>query len=105
MGILGFGKSAPIEEFAKQLTAALAQRYPVALEMDPTKKRNPMRLTKAFDSTFSRAIAFQQEYKLGIYGKAKLSAEFKDELKELGYPGDFVNLATSAMTKFLGNQR
>lgn len=103
MGFLGFGKSAPIDEFARQLTVDLAKRYPVALEIDQSKKRNPGRLTKAFDSTFNRAINFQLEHKLGIYGKAKLSAAFKSELKELGYPDDFVDLATSAMTKFLGS--
>lgn len=91
------------DEFARHLAVDLAKRYPVALEIDQTKKRNPSRLTKAFDSTFNRAIKFQLEHKLGIYGKAKLSAAFKWELKELGYPDDFVDLATSAMTKFLGS--
>lgn len=103
MGTLGFGKSAPTDEFARQLAVDLAKRYPVALEIDQTKKRNPSRLTKAFDSTFNRAINFQLEHKLGIYGKAKLASAFKSELKELGYPDDFVDLATSAMTKFLGS--
>lgn len=103
MGFLGFGKSAPTDEFARQLAVDLAKRYPVALEIDQTKKRNPSRLTKAFDSTFNRAIHFQLEHKLGIYGKAKLTSAFKSELKEQGYPDDFVDLATSAMTKFLGS--
>ena len=75
----------------------------MALELDQTKKRNPSRLSNAFDSTFNRAIDFQLEHKLGIYGKAKLIAAFKSELKELGYPDDFVDLASSAMTKFLGS--
>ena len=103
MGLFGFGASAPIEEFAKQLATDLAKRYPAALEIDQTKKRNPTRLTKAFDSTFNRAINFQLEHKLGIYGKAKLAAAFKSALQELGYPDEFVDLATSAMTKFLGS--
>lgn len=103
MSFFGFGTVAPIDDFANKLAADLAKRYPVALEIGQTKKRNPSRLTKAFDSTFNRAINFQLEHKLGIYGKAKLSAAFKDELTQLGYPDDFVDLATSAMTKFLGS--
>ncbi len=103
MALFGFGTAAPIDDFARQLAADLAKRYPVALELDQTKKRNPSRLAKAFDSTFNRAINFQLEHKLGIYGKAKLIAAFKSELKELGYPDDFVDLASSAMTKFLGS--
>ena len=103
MGLFGFGTTAPIADFAHQLAVDLAKRHPIALEVDQTKKRNPSRLTKAFDSTFNRAINFQLEHKLGIYGKAKLSATFKSELQALGYPDDFVDLATSAMTKFLGS--
>ena len=50
MGFLGFGKSAPIDEFAHQLAVDLAKRYPVALDFDQNKKRNPSRLTKAHHS-------------------------------------------------------
>ena len=103
MALFDFLKRAPVDLFANQLAVDLAKRYPVALEIDQTKKRNPSRLKNAFDSTFNRAIKFQLENKLGIYGKAKLTSAFKAELKELGYPDDFVDLATSAMTKFLGS--
>ena len=94
-----------IDDFACLIADDLAKRYGPELERDTTKKRNPQRLTKAFDSTFNRAIKFQQEHKLGIYGKARLSNCFKWQLKELGYPDEFVDLATSAMTKFIGSQR
>ena len=94
-----------IDDFACLIADDLAKRYGPELERDTTKKRNPQRLTKAFDSTFNRAIKFQQEHKLGIYGKARLSNAFKWQLKELGYPDEFVDLATSAMTKFIGSQR
>lgn len=105
MAIFDFLKRVPVDAFAQQLADDLAKRYGPELECDTTKKRNPQRLTKAFDSTFNRAIKFQQEHKLGIYGKARLSNAFKWQLKELGYPDEFVDLATSAMTKFIGSQR
>ena len=105
MALFDFLKRVPVDQFAEQLALDLAKRYEPALELDPTKKRNPQRLAKAFDSTFNRAVQFQQKQKLGVYGKARLSGAFKWKLKELGYPEDFVELATSAMTKFLGNQR
>ena len=103
MAFFSFGGGEVTVLFARELATDLAKRYPAALEIDLTKKRNPTRLTKAFDSTFNRAINFQLEHKLGIYGKAKLAAAFKSELQELGYPAEFVDLATSAMTKFLGS--
>jgi hypothetical protein len=94
-----------VDEFAKQLACDLASRYPASMEVNQVEKRNRNRLEKAFGSTFGRAMAFQREHKLGIYGKARLSNTFQWELKALGYPEEFVTLITSAMTKFVGNQR
>lgn len=101
--MLFFKTNKVTDEFARQLAVDLAKRYPVAVDLDATKKRNPSRLANAFDSTFNRAINFQLEHKLGVYGKAKLIAAYKSELEALGYPNDFVDLATSAMTKFVGS--
>lgn len=89
MALFGFGASAPIEEFAKQLATYLAKRYPAALEIDLTKKRNPTRRTEAFASTFNRAINIQMEHKLGIYGNAKLAAALKSKPAELAFPDKF----------------
>src|SRR6476659_7599779 len=94
-----------IDEFALKLAADLAARYPPALENEKPRKRNPQRLAKAFDDTFNRAIDFQQEQKLGIYGKARLGNTFKWELKRLGYPDDFIDLTTSSLVKFVASQR
>ena len=58
--LFDFLKRAPVDEFAEQLALDLAQRYEPALEISATKKRNPQRLAKAFDSTFNRAVQFQQ---------------------------------------------
>jgi hypothetical protein len=105
MGMLDFGNRASVDEFAVQLAADLAQRYPPDLENAKPKKRNPQRLAKAFDDTFNRAIDFQREKKLGIYGKARLGNTFKWELKRLGYPDDFVDLTTRSLVNFVASQR
>lgn len=94
-----------IDAFAVKLAAGLAERYPVELENTKPRKRNPERLTKAFDDTFNRAIDFQREAKLGIYGKARLGNTFKWELKRLGYPDDFIDLTTRSLVNFVASQR
>jgi hypothetical protein len=98
-----FGNRAAIEAFASGLAADLAKRYPPALELDASKKRNPTRLAKALDSAFNRAIAFQREHRLGLYGKAKLGNTFRWELKRLGYPEEFIDHATGALVTYITN--
>ena len=103
--MLWFKSNKVIDEFSTKLAMDLAQRYPVALEKDPTKTRNPARLAKAFDSTFNRAIDFQNERKLGVYGKARLGNTFRWKLKELGYPEEFIELATKSLIHLISAQR
>src|SRR6478736_749888 len=103
--MFGSDKRSMIDEFALKLAADLAQRYPAELENTKPPKRNPQRLAKAFDDTFNRAIDFQREEKLGIYGKARLGNTFKWELKRLGYPDDFVDLTTRSLINFVASQR
>ena len=105
MKIFDFGKRGAVDEFALKLAADLAERYPPDLENEKPRSRNPQRLAKAFDATFNRAIDFQQENKLGIYGKARLGNTFKWELKRLGYPDDFIDLTTRALVNFVASQR
>jgi hypothetical protein len=63
--MLWFKSNKVIDEFATKLATDLSRRYPPELENDPSKKRNPERLTKAFDNTFNRALDFQREHKFG----------------------------------------
>lgn len=103
--MFGSDKRSMIDEFALKLAADLAQRYPAELENTKPRKRNPQRLAKAFDDTFNRAIDFQREEKLGIYGKARLGNTFKWELRRLGYPDDFIDLTTRSLINFVASQR
>lgn len=105
MVLFDFRNRRLVDEFAVKLAASLAQRYPAELENAKPRKRNPQRLAKAFDDTFNRAIDFQRDYRLGIYGKARLGNTFKWELKRLGYPDDFVDLTTSSLINFVASQR
>jgi hypothetical protein len=105
MKLFDRGKTAMIDEFALKLAGELAQRYPPDLENQQPRKRNPQRLAKAFDATFNNAIAFQNEKKLGIYGKARLGNTFRWELKRLGYPDDFIELTTKSLVRFVASQR
>lgn len=105
MAIFDFAKRRMVDDFALKLAAELANRYPPELENEQPRRRNPQRLSKAFDAAFNNAIEFQHEHRLGVYGKARLCNTFKWELKRLGYPDDFVDLTTRSLVNFVASQR
>lgn len=81
-----FGRSREIDEFAVGLAREFARLVPPAAEAPPAQ-----RIAKAIDDICARAKAFQQEKRLGIYGRAKVGTSFKLELKSAGYPREFVD--------------
>jgi hypothetical protein len=90
-----------INTFARELADTLAKRYPPALDVNPERKISANRLTKVLEDTFARAVEFQREHKLGLFGKAKLGNEFKWQLKELGYTENFIEVATEGLMVYI----
>jgi hypothetical protein len=90
-----------LDDFAKTLAQDLAKRYPPALESSPQKRISPNRITKVLEDAVDKAVKFNQEQRLGMFGKAKLGNTFRWELKELGYSDRFVELATEALIVYI----
>lgn len=93
--------SKQINEFAGDLAANLAKRYPPALDVSPDKKISHARLTKVLEDTLMQAVEFQRNHKLGLFGKAKLGNEFKWRLKDLGYTQKFIDVATEGLMVYI----
>jgi hypothetical protein len=88
---------APIAPFAKSLAEDIAKRYPPALDQQPGKRPSVNRLTRIIEDATQKVVEFQQQHRLGWYGKAKLGNSFRWELVALGYQKDFVEVATEAV--------
>jgi hypothetical protein len=87
--MLWFGRSREIDDFAIELAREFTRLVPPGAEPPGTQ-----RIAKAIDEICGRAKAFQQEKRLGIYGRAKVGTSFKFELKNKGYPREFINELT-----------
>jgi hypothetical protein len=88
-------RNAKIDDFGIQLANEMARRIP--LEPKTAKKNPNEKYARAIDHALGLTIAFQRDHKLGIYGKARLFNSFKWQLKQLGYPDDFVDQTTAAL--------
>ena len=101
MGWLSWFRMNEVNDFADSLAKTLAKRYPPVIDVNPEKKVSENRLTRVLDEAFTEAAEFQRNHKLGFYGKAKLGAEFKWKLKELGYSDKFIEVATEGLMVYI----
>ena len=85
-------RSREIEDFAIALARDIVALCPPGEANEG--EHISMRLARAIDEISGRAVAYKREQGLGIYGKAKLATAFKLELKETGYPADFIDSVT-----------
>lgn len=82
-------KGNALEKFAIDLATQFSARCPPARMAGGSQ--GVIGLARAVDEVCNRAASFQRKEKLGVYGRAKLGTEFKMQLRELGYPEDFVD--------------
>jgi hypothetical protein len=86
--------SKEVEKFATELALKFSRRLPAGTLL---KGAQASSLARALDEVYNLAGEFQRERRLGVYGKAKLGTVFKLQLKESGYPEDFVSEVTQAL--------
>ena len=89
-----------MDDFAKELAAMVAKRYPPVLDTSKERRVSPNRITKVLEETLDKAAEFAQSRRLGVYNRAKLANSFKWELKDLGYSDKFIEVATEGLVVY-----
>lgn len=90
-----------VDEFARRLAEEVSKRYPPELDQSKEKKISHNRIARVLEDAYAKAIEFQQEKHLGVYGKAKLGNTFRWELAEKGYSKTFVEMATEGLIVYI----
>ncbi len=98
-------KNADIKNFAIELAATLAKRYPPALDSQPGKRPSVNRLTRITEDACIKAVEFHDAKKLGWISRARLGNHFRWALSELGYTKDYVDFATEAVVVHISRKR
>jgi len=96
--ILESSSTRKVAELAKSLAQDVAKRYPPAIANSPVQVVSQQRLSDILEEVFARATDFGRENKLGWYKRARLGANFRWELNELGYDKKFIDTATGALS-------
>lgn len=80
-------------EFARSLAKDIIAKIPPA-SLSNYKRGDAGKHAKSLQSLYVRIEKFRQKNRLNIYKTAKLGNTLKWELKEAGYPEDFVDQIT-----------
>ncbi|HZM44619.1 MAG TPA: hypothetical protein VFC14_07290 [Burkholderiales bacterium] len=105
MGLFGSVSSKGVDQFAKELAQAIAKRYPPTMDQGSAERKiSQKRLSTILEETFSRAVDFRDQHRLGLYKKARLGNTFRWELTELGYSKQFVETATEGLVVYISRK-
>lgn len=105
LSFLRAGRKSEIQEFAVDLAAQIAKRYPPALDSQPGKRPSVNRLTRITEDACTKAVEFHDAHKLGWFSRARLGNHFRWALTELGYTKEFVDFATEAVIVHISRKR
>ena len=78
------------DDFARSLAKDVVARIPIAA-LSEYKRGDAAKLAKSLHAMHGRVAKFQQANRLNFYKTAKLGNVLRWELKEAGYPEDFVD--------------
>ena len=92
-------------EFAKELVARLARELPSELMENRRKVLSVNKVTRQLESLYQAAATYQAQSKLGFLRRAVLANTFRWELKNGGYPEDFIDVATEGLVVELSRKR
>jgi hypothetical protein len=87
-------QSKEVDDFAINLAREFSKRCP------PDRLQGghgAISFARAIDEICNSAAEFQRAKQLGVYGKAKLGTEFKLQMKEFGYPVEFIDELTQKL--------
>jgi hypothetical protein len=82
-----------VDAFVDSIVADLAKRFPPEGVELPAKKATE-RLRRTHNMIFRQVESFASTQDLNLYKKAHLGNRFKWNLKEAGYPAEFVDALT-----------
>ena len=82
---------------ARELAQRLVKEIPSTLVEKKRRLLSVNKVTRMLETSFQIAIDFQLEHNIGFIRRAALANAFKWELKESGYPDDFVEMATEGL--------
>ena len=93
------------KKLAKELVEKLVKELPPELMENRRKVLSVNKITRLLENSYKIAGGYQKENKIGFIKRAILANTFKWELKNKGFPDDFVDMATEGLVVALAAKK
>lgn len=97
MGVLSFFSGKEAKRAAEELAQTMIKDLPPKVMLNSASVISANRVTTILERSYSKAAAYQAEHKIGPIRRAAFANAFQWKLKELGYPPEFVSVATEGL--------
>lgn len=97
MSLFNFLSRAQEKAAVQSVVDQLAKDLPPAVIEAGRGKVSVNKVTRLLERTYSVLREFRDQRRLGFLGRAVVANAFKWELKERGYPVEFVDMATEGL--------
>lgn len=97
MGLFSIFPSKAATSFAEELAQGMTKDLPPKLMLNSANIVSANRVTTILERVYSKAAGFQGEHRLGFFRRASFGNAFRWKLKDLGYPDEFVSIATEGL--------
>jgi hypothetical protein len=89
--------------FARGLVEQLTKELPPTLMEKKRKVLSVNKVTRLLERTYQTVGEYQSKHQTGFVKRALIANTFKWELKNAGYPDDFVDMATEGLVVEISN--
>jgi hypothetical protein len=97
MSIVKYFNNSAEKSLALSLVQQLKSDIPPTLMQDRRKVLSVNKITRLLERTYQVAADYQKENNIGFIKRAIFANTFKWELKNSGYPDDFIDMATEGL--------
>jgi len=92
-------------DFARSLVQQLVRELPANLIETRRKVLSVNKVTRQLERLYETAAQYQAANRIGMVRRAVLANTFRWELKNHGYPDDFIEVATEGLVVELSRKR
>lgn len=105
MGLLSSFSTHEVKTFAGELADGLVRDLPPKLMLNSSSVISANRVTTILERSYSKASAFQAAKDINFLQRAAFANAFRWQMSDLGYPKDFISVATEGLLVHLSKSK
>lgn len=105
MGLFSSFSTRDVKAFADELADSLVRDLPPKLMLNSSTTISANRVTSILERSYSKAATFQAAKKIGFVQRAAFANAFRWRMNDLGYPKEFISVATEGLLVHLSKSK